>query len=388
MDIGTKATALVTAIVSTVLIASSFILLQYQEESLKQTILKGVDGQAITTAYGIESFINEGIKDSRRIASALPIEALLKDNPREIETHLKKLYETFPKFENGIFILNKEGVFLGDYPSHQELHGRSFAFREYYQSTIQEDRGVVSKAYTSMRTKLPVLTFTVPIHDEHGKMIAIVACSIDLISQEALGAYRKQKFGNTGYMYVFDGSRQLVLHPEDKRLMTSVEEGKNRIMEAALKGFEGGGETINSLGVPMLIAVRPVSNTDWTVAVQITQEEAYAPVKEARTRILFVSGGAILLVIMIAAIAIRRVTRPLQQLERASSQITMELEQTENKWSSALADSSIDVLKTIQSRDEIGLLAASFLRLTTTLHSALDSLELAAENWQDRRAHV
>lgn len=364
------------------LITSSFLLLHYQEESLKQTILKGVDGQAITAAYGIESFINEGLKDARAISSALPVETILRGNPREINPHLKKMFETFPKFMNGIFILDREGKFVADYPSHPELRGKSFAFREYYQRTIQNNQGAVSKPYTSMRTKLPVLTFTAPVRDANDRLIAIVACSANLIAQEALGVYRKQKFGKTGYLFVFDRSRRLVLHPDDKRLMTSVEEGKNRIMEAALKGFEGGGETVNSQGVPMLLAVRPVPNADWIVAVQVTQAEAYAPVAEARIRIIFVSGIALLLVIIIGAVAIRRVTKPLQQLERVASQIGAELDDAEAKGAYNLAASALDTLKTIRSRDEIGLLAASFLRLATKLKLTLDSLQHAAEDWQ------
>jgi diguanylate cyclase (GGDEF)-like protein/PAS domain S-box-containing protein len=94
------------------------------------------------------------------------------------------------------------------------------------------------------------------------------------------------------------------------------------------------------------------------------------------------SGISLLLVIIIGAGAIRLVTKPLSQLERVASQITVNLEQIENQEGSALFDSSIDTLKTIRSHDEIGLLATAFLRLTQKLHSALDSLQIAAKNWQ------
>jgi hypothetical protein len=67
------------------------------------------------------------------------------------------------------------------------------------------------------------------------------------------------------HLYVFDKSRQLVLHPEPERELTYVEAGKNNVLESALKGFEGTGETVNSVGVPMLLAVRRIPHTDWIV---------------------------------------------------------------------------------------------------------------------------
>ena len=69
-------------------------------------------------------------------------------------------------------------------------------------------------------------------------------------------------------------ARELVLHPDDQREMTYVKAGKNRVLESALQGFEGAGETVISVGVPMLLAVRRIPHTDWIVAVQVPQKEA------------------------------------------------------------------------------------------------------------------
>jgi diguanylate cyclase (GGDEF)-like protein len=227
-----------------------------------------------------------------------------------------------------------------------------------------------------------VITFTAPVRNTKGQIIAILCCSVDLLSQEALGGYRKQKFGNTGYLYIFDRARQLVLHPEDERLLTQVPEGKNRLLEASLAGFEGAEETVNSKGVPMLLALRRIPNTEWIVGVQVTQKEAYAPLIEARTRIFFITGISILVVIIIGAAAIRRVSRPLQQLERVASRIGAELEDAGTKGTYDPPHSSLDSLSSIRSRDEIGLLASSFLRLATKLKQTLGSLHRSAEDWE------
>ena len=383
MNLATKTIALLAAIVFTVLATVSFFLLHYHGDSLKRSILDGVDGQAKMAAHSISSFIDEGLRDSRAVSLTLPVKALSAGRTVEVESYLKQMFETFPKFQNGIFILDREGRFMADYPPHPELRGESFAFREYYRRTIQENRGIVGKPYKSKRTGMPVLTFTAPVRDAHGKITAIVACSVDLLSRGALDNYRKQKFGKTGYLYLFDKtSRLLVLHPEDKRLFTEVAAGKNKMLDAAMKGFEGSDETVNSVGVPMLLAVRNIPGTDWVVGVQLPQEEAYAPIRKARTRIFIISGLALLGAIIIGTITIRHVSGPISQLERVASYISSELKKTTESGELDLEHPTLVSLTSIRSRDEIGLLASSFLQLVKRLGQTLGSLQRSAEDWQ------
>ncbi len=370
----TKATVLLAAISVSVLLVMSFLVLHYQENSLKNTILEGLDGQAMATAHGIDLFLDEGLRDSLAISSGLQVENLSSGKLRQVEFYLKQMQGVFPTFRSGLFVLDKQGKLLVDYPSHPELHCKSFAFREYYQRTIKEQKGVISSPYRSERMQSPVLTFTAPIRTSQGQIIAIMCGSMDLLAPDVLGGYAKEQFGKTGYLYVFDRNRLLLLHPERDRILTSVEIGKNRLMEAAVKGFNGGGETVNSMGVPMLASVRHIPKTDWIVAVQLPEKEAYAPVSEARTRILCTSGLAIFLVTVIGAIAIRHVSRPLQQLEQVSLQITARLEELALTGVSRFLDSDVDRLSHIRSRDEIGKLASSFLKLANRLHSTLHSL--------------
>lgn len=291
MSLTTKTTALLAAITFTVLVAVILPLLHYQERLFQATILQGLDGQALATAHGIELFLDEGLRESIAISSGLPTAAISQGRLGGVESYLKQMHEVFPNFQSGIFVLDEQGRFLADYPSHPELHGHSYAFREYYQRTMREQKGVVGKPYVSERTRNPVLTFTAPVRNSQGRIIAIVCGSMDLLAPEVLGGYLQQQFGRTGYLYVFDGHRQLLLHPKRDRILTSVPAGTNSLMEAALKGYEGGGETVNSKGVPMLMSVRRIPRTDWIVAVQLPRQEANAPITQARARIICASSS-------------------------------------------------------------------------------------------------
>lgn len=278
-----KNTVLLGAITVTVLLSVVLCLLHYEEESLKSTISQGLDGRAQIIAHAFDLFLQGQLRDCDAIAASLPVKAISQGNLSEGEAYLKQMQGIFPAFRNGIFVLDKQGKLLVSYPSHREMGGESFAFREYYQRTVGEQKGVVGLPYMSQRNREVVLAVTAPVRDSHGQILAIVGSSMDPLDPQALGAFVQQRFRNTGYAYIFNTKRQLLLHPEKDRLLTSVDPGKNRLMEAALKGFEGSGETVNSKGVPMLMGVRRIPNTDWMVAIQLPQKEAYAPIAEARS---------------------------------------------------------------------------------------------------------
>jgi hypothetical protein len=128
----------------------------------------------------------------------------------------------------------------------------------------------------------------------------------------------------------------------------------------------------------MLVAMRRVPGTDWIAAVQMPQEEAYRPLVEARARVGLMSAVAVLLAVVLGAAAIRSVSRPLEQLERAALELGEHLE-----GATALeARAALASLARIRSGDEIGRLASSFRQLATRLEQTLGSLRRAADDWE------
>lgn len=381
MKLATKTITLLIAIVSTVLVSTGFFLLRYQEESLKRSIIDGLEGQAHLAASNIETFIGDRVRETEAIAASFPALAFQMENVGQVESYLQKMSESYPAFGGGLFVLELNGGFFADFPLHPQLRGESFVDREYYRQTIRENRGVISNPYRSMRTGLPVLTFTALIRDMQNQAVAILGCSLDLLSEQALGGYRMQQYGKTGYLYIFDKSRLLVLHPDDKRLLTHGDPGGNRLLESALSGFPGSVETVDSQGISILLSVVRIPVTDWMVAVRVPQAEAYAPIARTRLRFFLLIGGVLALVASVGAVAIRRITLPLRQLESMAVRISEDLAGSEEKRTFA-ADSVLEGLARIRTGDEIGLLASAFSRLVMTLDRALGSLQRSVETWQ------
>jgi CheY-like chemotaxis protein len=147
VSLGTKTTALLAAIVTVVFAVAAAGSLHFQEESLKDSIFKGLDGEARTVASGISAFIEGSLREAQAVAATLPPGGPTR--LREVEAHLELMSRSFPKFENGIFVLDAHGTFLADYPSHPELRGESFAFRDYYLKAIREKRAIVDPYFTT-----------------------------------------------------------------------------------------------------------------------------------------------------------------------------------------------------------------------------------------------
>ena len=382
MSLRTKASLLLAMIVILSLGAMGFLYTKFLEDSLRNSISDGLAGISNTSAEGIAKFLQSTLTEVEIIGLTLPPKALKEKDAATIERYLKIIQEITPKYENGMFLLDSEGTLWADYPSHPETKGRSFAFREYYQRTMREQRGIVGVPYRSARTGEPVLTFTTLLKGESGQVLGLLGCSVQLLHPGTLGGIRKTKIGKTGYLYVYDTSRLMILHPEDERvLQRDVPPGANRLFDAAIEGFEGMGETTNSRGVRMLACFRRIAGTNWIIGAQQPASEAFAPIRAVRYRIFYGIVLAVLTAILIGSICIRRITEPLMKLRSVAQRLGLHAgaEEADFVGESMAIDEELDK---IAGRDEIAEVALAFKEMSEKLDRSLVSIRRAARDWE------
>lgn len=375
MTLRTKSFLLIAIILTVTLTVTGLLNLHFLQQSLKNSILAGVEAVVQTTSESIAKFLEDSLNDARVAAMSLPVSALEKKDLATLEKHLRILAKIYPKFGNGLFILDTHGRIWVDYPPHPEVRGADVSFREYFHRTMAEGKGIIGIPYFSKRTGQPVLTFTALLRGSANQVLGVLGCSVQMLSAEALGGIGKIKIGKSGYVFVYNKSRLMIIHPDDARvLQKDVPAGANRLFDAAMEGFEGVGETVNSRGVPMLSAFRPIHGTDWIVAAQQPQSEAYAPLAAARRNLFFGILLAVIASLCLGTVAIRRITQPLARLRQG----VILLEAAEQEGISKIKQE----LEGIKSSDEFGELARAFLDISQRLQDTLLSLRRASNDWE------
>jgi diguanylate cyclase (GGDEF)-like protein len=376
MKLSTKANLLITIVAVVLFLPLSAIVVRYQELALKKATFHTVESTVQSWATMVSAFVGNAHRDADSLAATLPMEALRAGRMEAIEAHFRKVYQN-QDFRNGIFLLDGRGRILLDYPPHPEVRGHSVATRDYCSRTLAEKRGVMSAPYISLRTGRPVLTVTAPILNGDGSILAVVACSYDLLDPTLLGGLREQRLGRTGYLYLFDRSRQMILHPDPRRILQrDIPRGANKALDQAIEGREGASATVNSRGIPMLVSFRSIPGTPWILGAQIPQAEAFESIAESRRLLLLLAGFSLLVILTVSILAIRHFARPIGLLHGAARAIALELE------GGPPAQGVIPLLASIHSKDEVGTLAQTFQELVERQQQSVGLLKQAASRWQ------
>jgi len=381
MTLRIKASILLGVIVTAALGISGYYYLNFFESSLRNSILKGLDNVNRTSSREISRFLADSLKEAKAVAQALPKTAIEQKDAQRIDEILKSYSAIFTKFENGMFILDKDGILWSDYPEHPEVRGNSFAFRQYFQKTMAQQKGIVGEPYRSARTGKPVATFTAPLKDTAGRPAGMLGCSVQLTSPNALEGIRLTQIGQSGYIYVYNKDRVMILHPQENRILKKdVPVGANKLFDAAIEGFEGTGETVNSLGVPMLISIRHIPDSGWIIATQQPKIEAFAPIRSARIKIIWGIFFVAAIAVIIGSLLMKSITKPLIKLQNAIQNIGS----TGKKNSGfGFKNDFIEEIDEIKESGEIGSLKAAFKIMSEKLDHTMRSLYNLAADWEN-----
>lgn len=199
-------------------------------------------------------------------------------NPVAALSFLEGREEHLTTFDNGIFLFDAQGKMIAELPLKLERNGKDFSYRDYLKQTFSSKKSFISDPYISSQSlHPPAVMFTAPVLAGDGSLLGVLGGSVDLTKESFFGKMAKVKLGESGYLYLFSHERLMVLHPDKSRIMQNdISSGANKLLDAAIAGFEGSGETINSRGVPMLTSFKHLQNKDWILAGNHLLAEAYA----------------------------------------------------------------------------------------------------------------
>jgi PAS domain S-box-containing protein len=141
---------------------------------------------------------------------------------------------------------------------------------------------------------------------------------------------------------------------------------------AAQNGSTGTSIFPDYRGVPVLSAYKPLNirNMDWVIMSEIDQAEAFAAIRDLGIKTGLAVGGLIAVIVVLAILFSRTITRPLEQLTQTANQ---------------LADGNLDVdVQFTQQENEIGVLASSFDVMRLSMKDLIGELEDINRNLEQK----
>jgi PAS domain S-box-containing protein len=299
------------------------------EKEFEHHFLKIIEDQQYELVTGIAKNIDSKLLEAHNAlvstAGIIPTEDM--ENYLDTQKKVEKIFEdqfflrTF--FDNSIVLFSKTGRIISEYPFDPERYGQNFSFQEYFQYTIKTQRPYISKPYLSSKPPHePAVMFTAPVFNNKGEIAAVLGGSVSLTSKNMLGGVAHVKIGKTGYLYLYSIDRTMIVHPDKNRILKQdVQLGANKLFDAALNGFEGTGETVNSRGVHVIASFKRLNAVNWVLAANYPAKEAFLPIRKSRWYMAGYTALCIALSILVIMVLMRKFLSPLSELTLQAEKI-------------------------------------------------------------------
>jgi len=361
LSLKTKMSIIVSLFVTVVISTLALSALWYFEGELKNTISKQQFAMVSAMAEEIDSkLLNAQIQ---LVAVARSAPANLAGSYLESQKFLDSHTGIRTVFDSSIFIFSPAGTLIATSPDEPQLQGRDYSFRDYIKNTVATGKPQISKPFYSTQSHHhPIIMFTAPFFDSRGELAGILAGALDLMRDNFLGKLATIKLGEKGYLYLYGADRTLIVHHDRTRILRrDVPPGANRLFDRAIQGFEGTGETVTSRGLHALSSFKHLKSTNWILAANFPQAEAYAPIYRTKWYLLAAAVMALILSNIIVWWFMRHLTAPLLLFTSHVKEIT--------------GKGNVPKPIRITSHDEIGTLARAFNEMLAEWRRAEEELE-------------
>ena len=348
--------AVAISIMITVLLAIAALSARVYLESEQK---KMISDQQLTMVTAIADQLDDKLYTAQAALSAVAgtITPELVADPIKTNIFLAGRPDILSMFDNGVVLFSSAGKLIAGIPMEAPMLGKDFSHRDYFKKTLATRKPQIPEPFISARkNRHPIVMFTSPVLNPEGEVIAVLGGSIDLFKGNFLGKLASVRLGDKGYLYLFSTSRLLLVHPDRQRVLKNddIRPGVNLMMDAAINGFQGTGEAVNSRGLHLISSFKRLSATGWILAGNLPQSEAYATIYRAQRYAFLALALALAISIPIVWLLTKHLAAPLISLTGQVRGLAGEND----------AKGRI----TVNSGDEIGVLAAAF-------NSVLDELD-------------
>jgi sigma-B regulation protein RsbU (phosphoserine phosphatase) len=243
-------------------------------------------------------------------------------------------------YEGGPFVSTKTG---GDLPADYDHHQRPW-----YQDAVAQDHLIFTAPYVDARTQRLILTLAAPVKHAQ-RLIGVIAADlfIDVLVQQVTAL----RLSETSSVYLVDRAGLYIVHPQHDMVLTGTihQSTDAEAFRTFLAADRPSGIYAAAAHYTLLSRI---PSTGWFVVVHLPYAEVQHPLQ---TLSLLFGGGVLLTLGVLGGVVVlisRIITRPILRLATGAS---------------AILDGDYEYRLTIPSRDEVGLVTASFNHMAAGL---------------------
>jgi PAS domain S-box-containing protein len=360
MSLKTKITLGICLVVAAGTSALALFFLSFFQQQLRETLAAQQFVLISTMAGHLDDELAAAQKELVEMAQQVPRDAL-RDAGRA-QRFLDREIDHKKTFDGSLVLLSPAGTLVAENPFVAGRRGNNYSYRDYFKKTAPSRKPSISEPFFSSREpRHPVIAMAAPILDERGELAGVLAGSIDLTVHNFLGKIAHTPVGKKGYLYLFSTDRTMIMHPDHARILVKdVAPGRNKGFDAAIDGFEGTLEGVNSRALPVLVTFKRLKSTNWILAANYPQSEAYAAIEGAKRRMAVTLLAGIGFFVGVVLLFIRQLTAPLLRFTGHCRDLAEK--------------GGAERFFPCVSRDEIGILAGVFNEMVSKLDQEREAL--------------
>jgi signal transduction histidine kinase len=258
-----------------------------------------------------------------------------------------------------IFLINREGQVI--LTTNQDNLGKFHRNQNYFQEGLVET--AISSPFYNLASEQNEIVITTPVKDNSGGVIGVLAGRLNL-SDLAQIILNRSASTQTGETYLVSKNNRFLTEPRfPPNSQAARSEGIERALTPGLNR-DGQGNYANYNGVSVVGAYRWLPELEAVLISERAESEAFAGVRQ----LIWVGSGVTVIALIIATISAlfitSRLVRPISVLTGAAT---------------AIAEGDINQTVAVNVRNEIGLLAEAFNKMTGRLRDVIGTLEERVE---------
>lgn len=258
--------------------------------------------------------------------------------------YLVNLQKDYPFYEN-MCVANSAGDIIAS--ADEQIIGKiKVSDRQYFKEAMS-GKTFISGPFQSKATGNPVVAISAPIKEKEA-IAGILFGIVDLafVSDKFISGV---KIGKSGYGFLIDQDGMLLAHPDHAMILkTNLRE---RDFGAKLIEGQEGMMDYRDKGSAMTMAFKKLTVTGWTLAFTASQTDLLAPAIQLRNLNLAVGATMVLVTILVILMLVRATVNPIsrmvEELTEAASQVAVGSEQVSNS-SQQLAEGASEQAASIE----------------------------------------